>query len=105
RWRDEDYGQLPPNQFIPFAEDCGLIVEIGEWVLRKVALQINQWKEQFNFNLRVAINISPIHFQEKNFVEQVKKIIHETKVDPCHLEIEITEMSMMDYHPDAVKKI
>lgn len=105
RWRDQDFGQIPPNQFIPFAEDCGLIVEIGEWVMRKVALQINEWKKEFDFDLRVAVNISPIHFQEKNFVDDVKKILDETKLDPRHLEIEITEMSMMDYHPDALKKI
>ncbi|MCP1144701.1 EAL and GGDEF domain-containing protein [Lysinibacillus endophyticus] len=105
RWKDPELGNIPPNQFIPFAEDCGLICDIGEWVLRKASLQIKQWKEQFNLDLRVAINISPIHFQEVNFISRLVSIIEETKVDPHNLEIEITEMSMMDYNNDLINKI
>lgn len=105
RWYDEELGHISPNQFIPMAEDCGLIVEIGEWVLRNVALQINQWKMEYEFPFRVAVNISPIHFQEANFIQRLKKIIEETEVDPKHLEIEITEMSMMNFNEDSLNKI
>lgn len=105
RWKDSELGYIPPNQFIPVAEDCGLIVEIGEWVLRNVALQINKWKEEYSFPFRVAVNISPIHFQEANFIERLKSILDSTKVDPINLEIEITEMSMMNYNEDSLNKI
>lgn len=105
RWTDSNLGQIPPSQFIPFAEECGLICDIGEWVLRKVSLQIKEWRKKFDFDLRVSVNISPIHFQESDFIERLKKIITETKVDPQNLEIEITEMTMMDYHDELINKI
>lgn len=105
RWNDPELGFIPPDQFIPFAEESGLISEIGEWVLRNASLQMNQWKKQFAFDLRVAVNISPTHFQEDNFTERLKNIISETNVDPKNLEIEITEMSMMNYHGDLIDKI
>ncbi|MDN4492640.1 putative bifunctional diguanylate cyclase/phosphodiesterase [Ureibacillus aquaedulcis] len=105
RWYDEELGQIPPNEFIPFAEECGLISDIGEWVLKSTALQIREWEKQFKFNLRVAVNISPLHFKEGNFVARLIKILEETKVRPEYLEIEITEMSMMDYNDDLINKI
>jgi len=105
RWSDEELGQIPPNEFIPFAEDCGLINDIGEWVLKTTALQIKDWEKQFEFNLRVAVNISPLHFKEPKFVARLVEILEETNVNPKHLEIEITEMSMMDYNNDLINKI
>lgn len=105
RWKDFELGYIPPNQFIPIAEDCGLIIEIGEWVLKNVANQINKWKKEYDFPFRVAVNISPIHFQEANFISRLKDIIEETKVDPTNLEIEITEMSMMNYNEELRNKI
>ena len=105
RWNDEELGNIPPNEFIPFAEECGLINEIGEWVFKATALQIKDWEKQFNFNLRVAVNISPLHFKEPNFVSRLVEILEETKVRPENLEIEITEMSMMDYNENLINKI
>ena len=105
RWTDSNLGQIPPSKFIPFAEECGLICDIGEWVLRKVSLQIKEWREKFDFDFRVSVNISPIHFQESDFIERLRKIITETKVDPQNLEIEITEMTMMDYSDELINKI
>ena len=105
RWNDSELGNISPSEFIPIAEECGLIGDIGEWVLRNVSLQIKQWKEQFDFDFRVAINISPIHFQKANFIERLVTIIEETLVDPHNLEIEITEMSMMDYNLELINKI
>ncbi|QCR34465.1 GGDEF domain-containing protein [Lysinibacillus sp. SGAir0095] len=105
RWTDEELGLIPPNEFIPFAEECGLINGIGEWVLKTAALQIKEWEKQLNFHLRVAINISPLHFKEPNFVGRLVEILEETKVRAELLEIEITEMSMMDYNDDLINKI
>ena len=105
RWTDEELGHIPPNEFIPFAEESGLINDIGEWVLKTTALQIKEWEKQFSFNMRVAVNISPLHFKDTNFVSRLVDILEETKVSPEHLEIEITEMSMMDYNEDLINKI
>jgi len=105
RWKDDELGQIPPSEFIPFAEECGLIGDIGEWVLKQTALQIKEWEKQFQFNLRVAVNISPLHFKEPNFVSKLVEILEETKVSPENIEIEITEMSMMDYNDALIGKI
>lgn len=105
RWKDPDFGQVPPNKFIQFAEEYGLISDIGRWVLRKVANQINEWKDKFKFDFRVSVNISPLHFQEPNFIAQINTIIEETQVNPRNLEIEITEMSMMNYNQEVLTKI
>lgn len=105
RWNDPEKGQIPPGKFIPFAEKCGLIGEIGEWVLREASLQVNRWIEQYKVDLKVSVNISPIHFQEFDFIDRLKNILEETNVNPKNLEIEITEMSMMNYNEDLIRKI
>ncbi len=105
RWHDEELGYVPPDQFIPFAEDCGLIGEIGEWVLRQAGLQVKQWNEQFNLNLRVAVNISPKHLGESDFLPRLKQILLENDINPQFIELEITEMSMVDQNEDLVKRI
>ncbi|MFJ5563119.1 putative bifunctional diguanylate cyclase/phosphodiesterase [Lysinibacillus xylanilyticus] len=105
RWHDPELGHMPPDRFIPFAEQCGLINDIGVWVLRKASAQARTWNEVHNLNLRVAVNISPIHISTTGFVEMVQEVIAETKLDPHFLEIEITEMSMLDYTEDLINTI
>ena len=105
RWNDAELGAISPTEFIPFAEEVGLIDEIGEWVFKNVSLQIIEWQKQFEFNLRVAINISPLHLKAANFIDHLNEIIEETGVNPKNLEIEITEMSMMDQNQSLIEKI
>lgn len=105
RWFDYELGFIPPNKFIPLAEDRGLINTIGEWTFREAARQTKAWENEFKTPLRVAVNISPTHFKEASFVEKVKKIIQETGVDPQYLEIEITENSMMEYTSELIAKL
>lgn len=105
RWNDEELGFVPPDQFIPFAEECGLIIDIGEWVLKNAALQVKEWNKSFGLHLRVAVNISPKQLAEKSFVTRLKEILDEVQVEPNMLEIEITEMSMMDQNEDLILKI
>lgn len=105
RWTDEDLGFMPPDQFIPFAEQVGLIQGIGRWVLRTAAQQIKQWADTYGVSYRVAVNISPIHIAEADFVNQVKTIIEQTNINPSMLELEITEMSMIDYNDDLHAKM
>lgn len=105
RWNDDELGFVPPIQFIPYAEKCGLISDIGEWVLRNAALQIKQWNEKYGINNRMAVNISPRHLAEVTFTERLQEIINDVQVDPTQLEIEITEMSMMDQNDELIRKI
>ncbi|WP_223556660.1 sensor domain-containing protein [Lysinibacillus sphaericus] len=105
RWYDPELGHMSPDRFIPFAEECGLINDIGVWVLRKASAQAHTWNAIHNSNLRVAVNISPIHISTSGFVDMVQEVIAETKINPHFLEIEITEMSMLDYTEDLLNTI
>lgn len=105
RWHDPELGHIPPDRFIPFAEECGLINKIGVWALRKASSQTHFWNKTYGLNLQVAVNISPIHISTDGFVEMVRGVLEETKIDPTNLEIEITEMSMLDYTDGLIKTI
>lgn len=105
RWHDAELGHVPPDRFIPFAEECGLINDIGIWVLRKACAQARLWNQEYSLSLRVAVNISPIHISTPGFVNMVREIVAETGFDPHLLEIEITEMSMLDYTEELIDTI
>lgn len=105
RWHKPGEGVIRPDLFIPVAEECGLISFIGEWVVKTAALQIKAWNERYNTDFRVSVNISPKQLGEKSFIEKIVAIIEETGVNPNHLDIEITEMSMMDQNESLVEKI
>jgi diguanylate cyclase (GGDEF)-like protein/PAS domain S-box-containing protein len=91
RWNHPDMGLVSPARFIPIAEDLGLIVSIGEWVLREACRQTKQWHEQGFHELVVSVNISPWHFQRPHFVEIVADALEESGLDASFLELEITE--------------
>ncbi|WP_082332595.1 putative bifunctional diguanylate cyclase/phosphodiesterase [Lysinibacillus contaminans] len=105
RWNDPELGYMPPDYFIPFAEECGLINDIGVWVLRKATTQAHIWNQTYGLDLHVAVNISPIHISTGGFVDMVREVIAETKINPNTLEIEITEMSMLDYTEELIQTI
>ncbi|MGC5327938.1 bifunctional diguanylate cyclase/phosphodiesterase [Brevibacillus sp. SYSU BS000544] len=97
RWHHPERGMIPPVQFIPIAEESGLIVPIGEWVLRTVCNQIKTWQDQGFPATRVAVNLSARQLKQNNFADVVRSILEETKLDPTYLELEITEnMAMVD---------
>lgn len=102
RWFDPKLGYIPPNQFISLAEERGLISLIGEWTLTTACLQIAKWNQNFNTNLRVAVNISATHFSQPSFIHRVREIIHETGVNPTNLELEITENTMMHHTEKSI---
>ena len=95
RWKHPLRGLVSPLQFIPLAEVTGLIVPIGEWVLRNACIQLQEWIARGLHVPRLAINLSAIQFQQKNIVESIRSILAETGADPRCLELEITEGSMM----------
>ncbi|MGN7477797.1 putative bifunctional diguanylate cyclase/phosphodiesterase [Solibacillus silvestris] len=105
RWFDDELGFVPPDQFIPFAEEFGLLSDISEWVIAQAGLQVMEWNEQFNLNLRVAVNISPSHLKADNFIERLNMILQLHDISPCALEIEITEMSFLDQNSDLLSTI
>lgn len=96
RWHHPELGILAPAKFIGLAEDTGVILEIDEIVLREACLQTRAWEDAGYGRLRVAVNISARHLQKKNFVEQIVKVLDQTKLDPQQLELELTETSIME---------
>lgn len=96
RWNDPVEGMRSPADFIPILEDSGLIVSVGEWVLRKACTQVRAWQYAGMSNLRVAVNLSPRQFRQRELVKQVAGILEETGLAPGQLELELTESSLMD---------
>src|SRR3979490_520636 len=83
-------GLVPPAQFIPVAEACGVIVPIGRWVLREACRQTRAWRDAGLPPVGIAINVSPLELREKDFVATVRAILTETGLEPCYLELELT---------------
>lgn len=95
RWNHPKHGLIAPNEFIPLAEESGLILSLGEWVLREACLQKARWLEAGILNYQIAVNISPCQFQDESFSDKAIQIIEQTGIDPAFLEFEITESSIM----------
>lgn len=91
RWRHPEMGLIAPQTFIPLAEQNGLIIPIGKWVLRTACAQNRAWQEAGLFPLCVAVNLSAKQFQQPQLVEMIQQILAETKLEPCFLELEVTE--------------
>ena len=91
RWKHPEIGVIPPSQFIPIAEETGLIVPIGEWVLRNACLQLKQWQEQGFNHVGISVNLSMRQLFQHNLVEIVERILLESDLSPDHLVLEITE--------------
>jgi diguanylate cyclase (GGDEF)-like protein/PAS domain S-box-containing protein len=99
RWQHPEKGLLLPGEFIAIAEHSGLILPLGEWVLRSACLQNKRWQEKGYPPVRVAVNLSARQFRQANLISQIAQILTETGLDPQWLELEITEsISMEDSH-------
>lgn len=105
RWNHPTLGLIQPNSFIALAEESGLIVSIGEWVLRTACLQALEWQNTINPELHVAVNVSVYQFREKDFVSKVQTILEETGINPSRLELEITESVILGNVSDAYNKM
>jgi diguanylate cyclase (GGDEF)-like protein/PAS domain S-box-containing protein len=97
RWTHPTRGPVSPGQFIPVAEDCGLILPIGKWVLREACQQARAWVDAGLPLATMAVNISAIQFRDENFPELVFAILKETGLDPKALELELTESVLMKH--------
>lgn len=102
RWRHADKGMVPPAQFIGLAEETGLIVPLGTWVLRSACAQLAAWREQGVGDMLVAVNVSTRQFGEPDFVDTVAAILAETGLPAACLELELTESMVMDDVEEAI---
>lgn len=96
RWQQPDRGLVPPAQFVPIAEDCGLIVPIGRWVLRTACQQARAWQDAGLSFKRLSINVSAVEFRHKGFADGVRTILSETGLEAQYLDLELTERVLME---------
>lgn len=105
RWFDKELGEIPPSVFIPLAEETGLIVSIGRWVLRTAVATLKTWQEKYNFRGIISVNVSPIQLKQNTFIYELKQLIQEYEINPALIEVEITEGVMIHNMEDAVEKL
>ncbi|TDQ38783.1 bifunctional diguanylate cyclase/phosphodiesterase [Aureibacillus halotolerans] len=96
RWRNPESGLIPPNDFIPIAEDTGLILRIDQWVLQEACSQAKLWQDEGSFHGRMSVNISALQFKQRDFPDTVRRTLQDTGLDPTFLELELTESIIQD---------
>ena len=101
RWDNKDLGLVQPDQFIPLAEDIGMMPEIGDWVLRQACQDALNWRLKVNLPLRVAVNVSPTQVQGKKFHQTVADIMEDYCVPSDLMELELTESLLIDDNPEV----
>ncbi len=96
RWQRPELGSVPPDKFIRIAESSGLIIPIGEWVLRTACHQAREWQDEGLPPVTVAVNVSAVQLRHEGFCELIKKVLHETGLAAHYLELELTESILLD---------
>jgi diguanylate cyclase (GGDEF)-like protein len=105
RWQHPTLGLVPPIQFIPLAEETGLIVPIGNWVLRHACLQTKQWQDKGYPLMNVSVNLSVRQFRQKDLLETIARVLEETQLQASWLHLEITESMIMDHTEESIKTL
>jgi diguanylate cyclase (GGDEF)-like protein/PAS domain S-box-containing protein len=95
RWQHPDLGLVPPDKFIGIAENSGLIVPIGEWVLRTACSQAQKWQNEGLPPVTLAVNVSAVQFRQEGFCELIRRVLQETRLSPQYLELELTESLLL----------
>ena len=103
RWQHPKRGMVPPTEFIPLAEECGLIGDIGEWVIREACRQVSAWQHAGAPSLRVSVNISAPQFRDSGLVDSIRRALDDSGIDACHLEAELTESAVMTDPEQSVR--
>jgi diguanylate cyclase len=102
RWRHPERGMIPPDEFIPLAEECGLIGAIGEWVVREACRQARAWLDDGLAPMRVSVNLSPSQFRGGGLIHSVRRALEETELDAQYLEVELTESAVMSDPEESI---
>ncbi len=102
RWMHPERGLVLPAEFVPVAEDCGLMAVIGRWVLAEACRQAQSWIDEGRQPIAMAVNISAIELRDAHFLEHVGAVLHDSRLDPRCLELELTESSLMQHVPSTV---
>jgi len=104
RWDHPEWGIVPPNEFIPLAEESGVIIPIGDWILRTVCRNLSLWHKA-GYIIQASVNLSPVQFFKKDLVETIRAILLENELDPKWLNLEITESTMLKQEENNMEKI
>lgn len=105
RWQQEDGSFIPPNKFIPLAEDTGLIVPLSDWVISEAVRQYREWKDMGLPDLRIGVNISANHFQRSDILDVIEKSLQQYNMPGDKFDLEITESALMNDVQQAVKQL
>ncbi|OIQ80555.1 phytochrome-like protein cph2 [mine drainage metagenome] len=105
RWQHPEMGMISPNEFIPLAEDIGLIVPIGEWVLRTACLQAVRWQQAYCPELTIGVNLSARQLREPGIVDRILEVVDETGIPSHLLDLELTESALMERSDDLMQKM
>jgi diguanylate cyclase (GGDEF)-like protein/PAS domain S-box-containing protein len=106
RWQHPEQGMISPAKFIPVAEDTGLILPLGQWVLQTACTQLKEWESNpLTRELSLAVNVSARQFRQPAFVKQVSEMIEQTLIDPARLKLELTESTVLDNIADTITKM
>ena len=106
RWHSPDHGAVSPLCFIPLAEESGLILPIGRWVLATACAQLKAWSgDARTRDLQLAVNVSAREFREADFVDQVRRILEASAADPTRLKLELTESLVLDNVEETIRKM
>jgi diguanylate cyclase (GGDEF)-like protein/PAS domain S-box-containing protein len=105
RWQHPSFGLLYPKEFVPLAEESGLIISLGDWVMRTACAQNKAWQDAGLAPMRLSVNFSARQFQQPTFMTDVAQILKDTNLDPRWLELELTESSIMKDPEEAIEKL
>ncbi len=108
RWKHPESGLISPGEFIPLAEDTGMILELGDWILKKSIKQLKIWNKKGYDDIKMSVNIAPQQFQEDDFIEKIKTTLNDYDINPTLLELEITERTAIrdvEYTVDVLNKL
>ncbi len=106
RWIHPERGMVSPDKFIPVAEDTGLILPLGKWVLQMACARLKSWESRpFTRDISLAVNVSAREFRQASFVQDIEDIIRETSINPSRLKLELTESTVLDNVQDTVDKM
>ena len=105
RWQDPETGLVPPVKFIPILEETGMILEVGQWAVRRALQDSRRWRLNDGRPPRIAVNVSPIQLQQRNFVEAVRRCVEEAGVEGRQLDLEITEGLIMRNIEENIQKL